>query len=505
MTRATQKIDDTAAVQVSRTEADYDQLPYPSLPVAYSQPAQSAAMLRMFGLDAPNVAQARVLELGCASGGNIIPLAARFPQASFVGVDLSQRHVDDANNRIEQLALPNITIRRADLTEAAFERQSFDYIICHGVFSWVPRRAQDAILRICGESLSTGGVASISYNVLPGWHMRRIIRDICLLHAGTSGAPSRRVAKARKALSDIAGKLSGASPYANLIRSEAQRLAKAPSAYVLGEFLAENNAPCYFSDFAKRARAAQLTYVCEGDLATSLPETFFPAVAKHIRFVANGNPIAVQQHLDLFSGRPFRRSLLMRADRTQATGKVEAENLRDLHFSAGITAVEGRKSERPIFKDAHGATIAPKTAGAAQMLQKLATAYPATLPLEELAAPDTAAPALKALLRMLERGQATAWAHPLNVGGANATAPRAWRLARVEASANQPWATGQNHLAVKMPPPIAALVELMDGSRNRAELLAAFEKALGRDAQHNVTQQFAAALTYCARNGLLEA
>ncbi len=484
--------------ETGRTQADYDQLPYPSLAVSYSQPTQLAAMLRMFGLSAPDVTQARVLELGCASGGNIIPLAARFPHASFVGIDLSQRHVDDAHARIAQLGLSNIAIKRADLTEAKFDRGSFDFVVCHGVFSWVPKPAQDAILRICGESLSENGVASISYNVFPGWHMRRIIRDICMFHADAKETPSQRVAKARKALSQIAGALSGASPYATLLRNEAQRLVKAPAAYVMGEFLAESNAPCYFGDFAKRANAAQLAYVCEGDLATSLPEYFFPAVAKQIRATAGNNPIALQQYMDLFSGRPFRRSLLVRADRERPAAAVDARNLRDLHFNADVTIAAASKGEQPKFKDANERAITPKTADAVQMLRKLAAAYPSTLSIEEFAAPDKIEPALKALLAMLGRGQANAFTHPLTVAGAKSPTPRAWPLVRAEAAAKQPWATGQHHMAVKMPPAVAALVELMDGSRNHAALLSAFEP-------QNAKQQLATALAYCARNGLLDA
>ncbi len=455
-------------------------------------------MLRMFGLDAPDVARARVLELGCASGGNIIPLAARFPHASFVGIDLSQRHVDDANARIAQLGLSNIAIKRADLTEAKFERGTFDFIICHGVYSWVPKPAQDAILRICGESLSENGVASISYNVFPGWHMRRIIRDICLFHADAKETPSQRVAKARKALNEIAATLTGASPYATLLRNEAHRLAQAPAAYVMGEFLAESNTPCYFGDFAKRVSAAQLAYVCEGDLAASLPEYFFPAVAKQIRATAGGNPIALQQYVDLFSGRPFRRSLLVRASRTQPQAKIEARNLRDLHFNADVTVTAASNSEQPKFKDANGRAITPNTTDAAQMLRKLAAAYPSTLSIDDLAAPEQLEPALKALLAMLGRGQANAFTHPLKVAGAKSPTPRAWPLARAEAAAKQPWATGQHHMAVRMPPAVAALVELMDGSRNHAALLSAFEP-------QNAQQQLATALAYCARNGLLDA
>jgi ubiquinone/menaquinone biosynthesis C-methylase UbiE len=70
----------------------------------------------LFGLTPPEVETASVLELGCASGGNIIPLAVRFPRARFLGFDLTQRHVDEGQARIRALGLGNIEIRQGDVT-----------------------------------------------------------------------------------------------------------------------------------------------------------------------------------------------------------------------------------------------------------------------------------------------------------------------------------------------------------------------------------------------------
>src|ERR1700754_323283 len=67
--------------------AGYDALPYPAMPITYTQPSHLAALAMLFGLSPANAEHARVLELGCASGGNIIPLASRFPNAHFVGID----------------------------------------------------------------------------------------------------------------------------------------------------------------------------------------------------------------------------------------------------------------------------------------------------------------------------------------------------------------------------------------------------------------------------------
>src|SRR5690242_11705595 len=105
---------------------DFDQLPYPSMPFAYTQPAHLAALATLYGLQPPAADSARVLELGCASGGNIIPLAARFPKARFVGLDLSAQHVRDGSRRIAALGLKNIDLRHGDLAEIEFAPNAFE-------------------------------------------------------------------------------------------------------------------------------------------------------------------------------------------------------------------------------------------------------------------------------------------------------------------------------------------------------------------------------------------
>ncbi|MEQ1864555.1 MAG: class I SAM-dependent methyltransferase [Micropepsaceae bacterium] len=504
------------------SEPNYDQMPYPSMPFAYTQPAHLAAMVQMFGLEAPRIANARVLELGCARGGNIIPLAARFPHLTFLGIDLSQRHVDEGGKRVAQLGLKNVAIRHGDVTRASFDKHEFDYIICHGVFSWVPRLAQEAILRICGESLAPNGIAAVSYNVLPGWHMRKIIRDICLFHAGQTGTPEERVAKARRGLMEIAQALGGANPYATLLRNEAQKMTKAASAYILGEFLAEINAPCYFNEFVSRARAAGLSYVCDGEVSTSLPEYLFASAEKQIRSMAQDEPLAVQQYCDFFSGRPFRRSLLVRADRmTRPAGSIDVARLRGLHFAANLKPDPAKSAPGKLsFSDSKSGVIAATDVDIAAMLSRLAAAYPATLTLDEVTESrgDSTAEerALKLLLGLLGREQANAYALPIRVGRGNAERPQVWKHARVEASARLPWVTSQNHLAVKTPPAIAFLAAMMDGSRThdvlKGELTAAISRGELRKGEEkfelsasDVEQQYNTALTYMARQGLLVA
>ena len=160
----------------------YDEVPYHSFPFPETHPDRLAMIGRLFGLIPPDVTRCRVLELGCAGGGNIMPMAALYPNSRFVGIDLSARQVEAGTRNISQLGLSNIELRHGSITDVDDSWGQFDYILCHGVYSWVPAAVQDKILDICKWNLSPDGIAYVSYNTLPGWHMRGMIREIGRAH-----------------------------------------------------------------------------------------------------------------------------------------------------------------------------------------------------------------------------------------------------------------------------------------------------------------------------------
>ena len=136
--------------------------------------------------------------------------------------------------------------------------------------------AQEAVFRTCSDCLASNGIAYISYNVYPGWHLRKIVRDIGMFHAGTSGAPQFRVAKTRWALEQLAKSTDDTTPYGQLLRREAELNARQHDAYILSEFLASDNSPCYVHEFIHRAGQHGLMYLCEADVSASVPENLAP-------------------------------------------------------------------------------------------------------------------------------------------------------------------------------------------------------------------------------------
>jgi SAM-dependent methyltransferase len=491
---------------------DYEALPYPSMPFAYTQPARLAALTELFGLTAPDAREARVLELGCASGGNIVPLAARYRRARFLGVDLSQRHIEDGRARIRALALTNIELCQADFSRLEFGSGQFDYVICHGVFSWVPKQAQDAIFRICAEALVPNGVAAVSYNVFPGWHLRNIIRDICLRQARPGDPPHTRVANARKALELIAGSLQETNPYGLLLRDEARGLASRPAAYIMGEFLAAENAPCYFRDFVERSKNFSLTYLCEGDLNASIPEMQDPEIRRRNRALAGPDHLALEQCIDFFTGRTFRRSVLVKSEAScHIRRSRNFDSLRSLHFAS----TAGSPTE---ISDRLPHAMPTKRSGIDQILQALIRAYPETLTYEQLLStlknkvPKAIEKAIgQGLFALIVSGQATASSLAFSAGRANAVRPRVWPVARAEAAARQPWVTSLNHSPVSLQRLPIALVPHLDGSKGRNFLRPLIVRALmdgsieaGTDLSRRTPAELEAAADHYLARALLQ-
>ncbi len=461
---------------------DYDHLPYISMPIVHTQPSRLAALAQIFGLEAPPADRASVLELGCASGGNIIPLAARFPNARFLGLDLSRQHVRDGLGRIAQLGLGNIEIRQGDLATVDLGEARFDYVICHGVFSWVPPVAQEAILRICGRHLADHGVATISYNVLPGWHLRQVVRDICLSHAG-SGRPHERVARARAILQRVATSSGTAAPYGHLVVAEAKRLARMPASYILGEFLAAFNAPCTFVEFAGRAQRHGLSYVCEGDVPSSSVAQMAPKAAGAIRELAGDDPAKAQHYLDSFTGRTFRRSVLVRSGAVRnGTAGPATERLTGLHF-AGVFRPDEKSPAAGVksFIDHSGKRIRTRSAAAAGMMATLGQRYPATVSLADLIAVDAGSePRIRAdLVKLIVNGRVNISSLPLLAGTPQESRPVAWPLARAEAATRQPWVSSLRHTPVLLNPRLRFLLKEMTGASDRPALARKLAETFG--------------------------
>ena len=288
----------------------YDLLPYRSIPFPQSHPDRLATIGTLMGMSPIAVDRCHVLELGCAAGGNLIPLAEQFPHSEFLGIDASYRQIEDGRLVIESLGLRNIELRVQDILDFPQSGHPFDYIISHGVFSWVPAIVRDRILELCQSRLSPDGIAYISYNTYPGWHMRGLIRGLMQYRARDFDSPNSQVLHARELLAFLSNSVSAdGSAYGMLLKKELAALSRSDDSYLFHEFLEKDNSPLYFHQFAQQAERAELQYLGEAVYGMMSIENFPIAIRTALHSMAR-NLTDTEQYMDFLRNRAFRQTLL---------------------------------------------------------------------------------------------------------------------------------------------------------------------------------------------------
>src|SRR5262249_9430578 len=142
-------------------------------------------------------------------------------ESSFVGVELSRHQTEAGQKVVAALGLKNITLDHRSVLDVGPEFGRFDYIICHGIYSWVTPDVQDKIVSICSQNLAPNGVAYVSYNTYPGWHMRSMMRDMMLYHTQRLSDPQQRAAEARGMIDFLVKAVVGErTAYATLLQEE---------------------------------------------------------------------------------------------------------------------------------------------------------------------------------------------------------------------------------------------------------------------------------------------
>jgi methyltransferase-like protein/SAM-dependent methyltransferase len=286
-------------------------------------------MATIFGMTPTPIERCRVLELGCAAGGNLVPMAAYLPESQFLGIDLSSRQVAEGQETIAASGLTNVKLRTQSILDVTPEWGRFDYILCHGVWSWVPAEVRSKILSICCENLAPNGVAYVSYNCLPGWHMRGTIRDMMSFHAQKFETPRERVGHAR-ALLDFLVRVVNVEqdPYGVLLKRELELLKDKADSYLLHEHLETVNHPVYFYQFAQQAGEQGLQYLAEADFGIMSASMFSEEAQKVLEDISR-NLIEREQYLDFFRNRMFRQTLLCHSD-VKLDRRRSPENIRGL-------------------------------------------------------------------------------------------------------------------------------------------------------------------------------
>jgi methyltransferase-like protein/cyclopropane fatty-acyl-phospholipid synthase-like methyltransferase len=313
----------------------YDTVLYPGFALAQAHPDRLATLATLFGMTPPDVSRCRVLELGCGDGTNLISIALGLPEAECVGIDLAAAGIRKGQGMIQELGLKNVTLRQLSIMDIGRDFGQFDFIIAHGIYSWVPPEVRDKILTICKGNLAENGVAYVSYNTHPGGHLRDMVREMMLFHVREFTDPQQRVDQAR-ALIKFVTESSRAEPavYQMVLQKELERITEFRDSSLFHDDLGEYNEPIYFYRFVEHAARHGLKYLSEAHIFEMQTGIFPPEVVEVLNQISD-SLIAKEQYLDFLKGRRFRQTLLCHEDR-ELDSTSRPEKMAHFHIASPV-------------------------------------------------------------------------------------------------------------------------------------------------------------------------
>lgn len=469
------------------TPSPYDAVHYEGSALAQAHPDRLATLAKLFGMRHAEVADCRVLELGCGDATHLTSVALSLPRARCVGIDLAAAGIEKGRRRAEQLALANLTLLQRDLVDLEPDFGPFDFIIAHGLYSWVPPAVQHRLLAVTKANLAEHGIAYVSYNVYPGCHQRDLVRGMMRYHVQGIADAQQRVAQARALMRLLADAQKHAGPYARILDEEMVRFAAYTDAHLFHDDLADCNAPVYFHQFAAHAARHGLRYLCEAHLFEMQAGIFPPDVAAALCQIPDR--IAREQYLDFLKCRPFRQTLLCHQQRAPEE-TPRPERMAQFYVAAPLrpqTPDPDLVSDREItFLGPKGSSLRARAPYLKAALAALGDAWPRAIHFSGLlrAAPgacardplgDSGATHARALAELLLRAYAGAvvelHTHPPEVAPRPGQRPLAGALARLQCTESNK-VTSLRHRTITLEEPLDAhLLELLDGTRNREELI----------------------------------
>jgi methyltransferase-like protein/trans-aconitate methyltransferase len=491
------------------TLTPYDQLLYPEAAFAQSHPDRLAMLALLLGMTPAPVERCRVLELGCGTGGNLIPMAYQYPESSFFGIDYAARQIAIADETTNALGLNNIVFAPFNFLDVTDDMLGeFDYIIAHGIYSWVPSDVQAKMLDICKKHLAPQGVAYISYNTLPGWRLYGMGREMMMYRVRKLDDLSERSQTAREFLRFIAGlprALERETSWAKfmtafdiVLKSQNEYLDTKPDSSFVHDELEYNNEALYFHEFNERIEAAGLQFLAESLFPSSVINNLPVDVQKYLADAVT-DVIEIEQYLDFFRNRTFRQTLLVHDD-VSIERRLRAERVaRLLLVSPARTGVLDADEIKPgaekfVASDSETSLVTtdPLTIATFHLL---IDAYPKEFSLEELTTaareqafafkvpPHTfqqdmdmlASNALQTMTRsyslMEFRSSRTPMVREVS------ERPVASTIARYQVLRGDTMATTQRHERVNLDATARYLIPLMDGSRTKQELTDALRES----------------------------
>lgn len=368
----------------------YDVVAYPGAPFAQTHPNRLATLATLFGLQPAPVQRCRVLELGCTDGGNLLPMALTLPESQFVGIDLAGSAIARGQAQARELGLGNVELHACDLRQVDASWGQFDYIIAHGVYSWVPAAVRDHVLKVSQENLAPQGVAYVSYNAHPGGHLRKMLREMMLFHVRGVSEPGERIRQARELMVLLASSApKTVDAYRALVASELEQILERDPNVLFHDELAETYEPVFFHDFMAHAGAHGLQFLSEANYHDMQDTNFSQQAGQILQALCGTDRIAHEQYRDFLKCRKFRQTLLCHQEIALQTD-VPASRVQGFYVASPATEVnrEPVDGEEPAreFQGPFGSALKTLHPLANALMTWLIAAWPQPVHFEVLAA-----------------------------------------------------------------------------------------------------------------------
>ena len=467
----------------------YDEFPYLGRAFNYTHPDRLCAHAALHGLKPMPVERCRVLELGCGEGGNLLPMAYGLPGSQFLGIDLAATPMARGNARARELGLSNVRLEALDILDFPDDAGPFDYIIAHGIYSWVPLAVREKMMALCGAQLAPHGVAYISYQTQPGSYRSTIVHEMMRFQASRHpGATPEEVVRAGlEMLRLVVGSKTEPDFYRAFLEIELRDLearAAMPGGYsfVYHDIGVEVSEPVTFYRVMEQAGRHALRFLSE--LRPEAPDfrRYTPAAVERLESLG-GDVLAREQYQDFFADNNFRRTLFCRAD-APVDHATPPERVYPLHVAATLQPANDDADTTPgdplaneDFITPRGPKITVNQPVVKEAFRRLERAWPASIPFAELVgedAPDeSAARGLATILLSLYHADLIA----LTTGPARAAAsagerPVASAFVRWQIAQDLPNVATLAHGEVEITaPPLRRFLTLLDGTRDRAAIL----------------------------------
>ncbi len=223
-------------------------------------------------------------DLGCGQGVTANILAATHPGGTFHAIDAMPAHIDHARRLAAEAAIPNVTFHAVDFTAAAdLDLPLFDYIVAHGVYSWVDAASQHALRRFFDRRLKPGGLVYVSYNAMPGWArdlpFQRLARELA---RGFTGDSAARFAAALGIIRTLAAADVPALAPSFIVGELEQRPEDYTPPYLVHEFMPGAWQPLYVTEVRAAMKTIELAPVGSATLIENLDPLVLSANAREI-------------------------------------------------------------------------------------------------------------------------------------------------------------------------------------------------------------------------------